>query len=98
METEQVCKINKQELIDELIKHYEHQKQLCEMKWESAIAVEETGAAELNANRKTKKENTDLKEYNSQVDAIGRTITTIIKILKSGLPENEEKQETDDLI
>lgn len=85
----------KQEFIEEMYKHYDRQKEMCELKWESALEVEKCGKAEANTNRKTKKENTDLKEYNNQVSALGKTITIIMNITKSDLPVDEE-QEFDD--
>ena len=85
----------KQEFIEEMYKHYYRQNELCELKWKSALEVEACGKAEVDTNRKTKKENTDLKEYNNQVSALGKTVAVIISITKSELPVDEE-QEFDD--
>lgn len=98
MEEQQFQYRRKQEFIEEMYKHYDRQKELCELKWKSALEIEKYGKAEANTNRKTKKENTDLKEYNNQVAALGKTITIIMNITKSDLPVDEEKDFDDDIL
>lgn len=88
----------KQDFLNDMYKQYERQQNLCELKYSRAIAIENSESNKMEANRKkTKQENTDLKEYNQQVAAACRTASMIIAITKSDLPVNEEVED-DELI
>ena len=88
---------SKDELMSEMYRHYELQKELCELKYTDAMGVEknpELHAACLNS----KKGNVTLREYNQQVYALSRTISTLILLQKSQLPDplNENETSNDD--
>lgn len=91
--------LTKQQLLEEIYLQYHRQKELCDMKYNQAMKVEENESNKMEPNRKkTKQENTDLKEYNQQVSAVCRTASMIIAITKSNLPVAEEELEDDELI
>ena len=71
-------------------------EQSCDRKWELAQMAEEDGSVDLNINRKTKKENTDLKEYNQQVKALADIGIKLVQIQKSDFKTVEEEQATED--
>ena len=91
---------NDGDLIAIMYKHLKRQEEIAETKWNSAMEKEECGELELKTNRRSKKENIDLKEYNAQVSAIGKTISAILSINRAGkvaLVDNEE-EEIEDLV
>lgn len=87
---------SKEELLDIMYKHLKNQEELAQKKWESTILAEESGELDLNINKRTKKENTDLKEYNMQVTAISRTVASILQIQKSEMPTVNDEEEDGD--
>lgn len=90
---------SKQEFLQDMYLHYERMAALCELKYQQAMDVENSDSAKMEPNRKrTKQENTDLKEYNQQVAALSKTASMIIAISKSDLPLNEDDEIDDELI
>lgn len=88
----------KQDFLQDMYLQYERQKELCELKYQRAMKIEDSESNKMEANRKkTKQENTDLKEYNQQVAAACKTATMIIAITKSNLPVGDEVED-DELI
>ena len=67
-------------------------EQSCDRKWELAQMAEQDGSVDLNINRKTKKENTDLKEYNQQVKALADVGIKLVQIQKSDFKTVEEER------
>lgn len=86
----------KQELLNIMYVHLNRQQQIAEMKYQNAIQVEEEAQPSAGGSKRTKKENTDLKEYNNQVDAVGRTVRSIIALQKSDIPDAEEESSEDE--
>lgn len=76
----------KEEFLKIMYSHLNRQEEMANAKWEVAKAMEDSDELKLNINRATKKENTDLVEYNKQVQAVGQTIALIMRIQKSDLP------------
>ena len=88
---------SKEELMSEMYKHYEIQKNLCDLKYKDAMEIEEDPKLhELCI--KSKKGNVTLKEYNQQVYALSRTISTLILLQKSQLPVDGNESSEDELI
>lgn len=88
---------SKEELMSEMYKHYELQKELCDLKYTDAMDIEKN--PELHAIcLSSKKGNVTLKEYNQQVYALSRTISTLILLQKSQLPVDENDSNEDELI
>lgn len=88
-------KITQGMLFEELYKNYQRMVSLADMKYESAMKAEKDKSLELNINSRTKKENTDLKEYNQQVAALGSIIGRICQLQRSDLatisPDEDEE-------
>lgn len=93
-----MAQITKEELVDEMLKHYRRMIDIAEVKYKSAMEVEENKEAVLNINSRTKKENTDLKEYNQQVSALGVITSKIIAIMKSDIVSAESEEEDEELV
>ncbi len=64
----------------------------CDMKWEQALEAEENGSTDLSINRRSKKENTDLREYNQQVKALADVGIKLVAIQKSDFKTVEEER------
>lgn len=91
----------KEELLEVMYQHFDNQQMMANQKWEEAIRAEEEGETDLNINRKTKKDNTALKEYNMMVSAICQTTSSILRIQNSNIEEAEEdmlEDEEEDLV
>lgn len=65
----------------------------CDMKWEQALKAEEDGSTDLSINRRSKKENTDLREYNQQVKALADVGIKLVAIQKSDFKTVEEERQ-----
>lgn len=91
---------NKEYILDELHKQFERTREMCDIKWQKALEVENSESNKMEPNRKkTKQENTDLKEYNNQVVALAKISSMVIAVENSGIPANDEQEsETDELI
>lgn len=87
--------LSKDEIVDDLTRHYQQMKKIADDKYEKAIAAENDGSCDLKINARTKKENVDLKEYNNQVMALCRVARELINVTKSNLPKDEEEAEED---
>ena len=90
----------KEELLEIMYQHFDNQQTMANQKWEEALKAEE-GETDLNINRKTKKDNTALKEYNMMVSAICQTTSSILRIQNSKFEEAEEdmlEDEEEDLV
>lgn len=87
--------LSKDEIVDDLTKHYQQMKKIADDKYEKAISAENDGSCDLKINSRTKKENVDLKEYNNQVMALCRVARELINVTKSNLPKDEEEAEED---
>lgn len=88
--------LTKDEIIANLTKQYERMCEITEAKYKQAMEVEESGSSVLNINSRTKKENTDLKEYNNQVNALCRIARDLILVTKSDLPVDKKEDGTYD--
>ena len=90
----------KEELLEIMYQHFDNQQTMANQKWEEALRAED-GETDLNINRKTKKDNTALKEYNMMVSAICQTTSSILRIQNSKFEEAEEdmlEDEEEDLV
>lgn len=90
----------KEELLEIMYQHFDNQQTMANQKWEEALRAEE-GETDLNINRKTKKDNTALKEYNMMVSAICQTTSSILRIQNSKFEEAEGdmlEDEEEDLV
>ena len=90
----------KEELLEIMYQHFDNQQTMANQKWEEALKAED-GETDLNINRKTKKDNTALKEYNMMVSAICQTTSSILRIQNSKFEEAEEdmlEDEEEDLV
>lgn len=65
----------------------------CDMKWEQALEAEKDGSTDLSINRRSKKENTDLREYNQQVKALADVGIKLVAIQKSDFKTVEEERQ-----
>lgn len=84
---------SKEELLAQMQAHLDRQEAFALRKYQQALDAEEDGETDLNINRKTKKENTALKEYNMMVSAVNQTIGSIIRIQNSKIPSEGEEEE-----
>ena len=90
----------KEELLEIMYQHFDNQQTMANQKWEEALRAED-GETDLNINRKTKKDNTALKEYNMMVSAICQTTSSILRIQNSKFEEAEGdmlEDEEEDLV
>lgn len=87
--------LSKDEIVDDLTKHYQQMKKIADDKYEKATSAENDGSCDLKINSRTKKENVDLKEYNNQVMALCRVARELLNVTKSNLPKDEEEAEED---
>lgn len=90
--------ITKDAMLNELYKNYNRTVEFVELKYQSAIETEKQGKTDLNINSRTKKENTDLKEYNQQVQALGVITSKILQLKKTDLPVTNEEDNDEELV
>lgn len=74
---------NRDKLLEILQEQLNRQIEICNLKYENAMKIERENSASLDINSRTKKENTDLKEYNACVNAISNTVVKILAVNKA---------------
>lgn len=80
-------------------KQFSRLEKSCDLKWEQAMTIEDSGTANININRRTKKENVDLKEYDLQVRTLTDVAVKLVQIQKNAfgavvqnVPEDDDEE------
>lgn len=92
---------SKDYVISVLGKQFSRLEKSCNLKWEQAMGVEDTGSASININRRTKKENVDLKEFDLQVRTLTDVAVKIVQIQKNAfgtVVQAVEEDEDEELV